>query len=575
MLLDEAHVLTCAHVVVGAGGRDVPLRIRSVACTPEWSRTARVVPGTWVVQEGVLPRNRVPPGDVTLLELQEPVACAERVSLWRVPLSGGHVRAYGFKGSARDGMWALAELTGSGGYRGELGQLIRPLGRAQWIVPGYSGAGVVAQGDEFAECLIGIVVANHRDDDVEGAWMLPTETITGYLPRLEAYAAGSRTNAFDPADSPADGEVLGDPLRLALTQELTRLLQSGWTGTVVVGTGTRTSAGASWLVRLVRTADPTARATASNDAGTDAHAHAHAHATVREDTALAPGTIDAAYDAAGKSLADVRTYLTERFGLAADGDLAMQLARRRPPPCIVVGGVDRAVDSAVLVQDLLGPLARRARSRGLRLVLGFAGRPPEQLPYDVFLDPEPLPLPTAGPGIASAEQALQALDALCAAEDEALRQHLEWGVKFFAAPRLPAPAAPRVRVRLAFARQTGPNTELAAACAFAERARKAAEGYVRTSLRMTEAWRDLVRTLELHRVRAADRFGAEDPSLGALHGPAAEALRHEPVDLAAARRAVEDYVREVDRRIAEDAREEERQDPHDRPPEPNQWEENA
>ena len=67
VLLDDLHVLTCAHVVEDAGaapgGATDRVRISSAACRPEWIRTARVAPDSWVHKSGT---RR---GDVALLEL--------------------------------------------------------------------------------------------------------------------------------------------------------------------------------------------------------------------------------------------------------------------------------------------------------------------------------------------------------------------------------------------------------------------------------------------------------------------------------------------------------------------------
>ncbi|MFH9550537.1 hypothetical protein [Streptomyces sp. NPDC017435] len=127
----------------------------------------------------------------------------------------------------------------------------------------------------------------------------------------------------------------------------------------------------------MRTADPAARATVTDAELTGAPG----------DTVLRLGTIDAAYDARGRSLADVSGYLTRRFGLPGGDahEVRRQLLRRRPPACLVVGGVDRARDPEALVQDLLGQLAARARSRGVRLVLGFEGVPPAGRPAGALL----------------------------------------------------------------------------------------------------------------------------------------------------------------------------------------------
>jgi Trypsin-like peptidase domain len=546
VLLDDRHVLTCAHVVrqIGAepGGPASRLRVTSAACRPEWTVTARVTPGTWVHREGT---QR---GDVALLTLDGPAPCRIRTNLWKVPISGGRVAAYGFPRDGHYGIWAQAELAGAGGREGEWGLLTRPQPGDPWIEQGFSGAGVVARDGEFEGHVVGIVVADWIGDDARAAWMLPTETLLSHLPQIERFTGGDRTNELGgpgTSDGGSPQEVLGDPLRLALTQELTRLLESGWSGTAVVGTGGTTAVGDSWLVRLVRTADPAARATVSDDELMEAPG----------DTVLALGSIDAAYDARDRSVAEVHDYLARRFGpggvlgTAPRRDLVRRLLRRRPPACLVVAGVDRARDPDALVGELLAPLARRARSRGIRLVLGFTDRPPRDLPYDVSLDPEPLR--GAAPRRVTAAEAQAEVGRLAAEEEAAAGLQREWGMRFFGAPRLPGAAAPRLRVRLAVARTTEPNPELAAVHSAAVRARAENEDYDRALGHMIDTYQDLMTSLELHRVRAARFFGEEDRALADAHAPAARALRTEPVDLAAARPLVERYVDEVNQRIDE------------------------
>ncbi|MFC4502374.1 MULTISPECIES: trypsin-like peptidase domain-containing protein [Streptomyces] len=541
VLLDDRHVLTCAHVVryAGAapGGTTSRVRISSVACRPEWTRTAHVAPGTWVHGHGT---QR---GDVALLELDEPAGCGTRTTLWKAPISGGTVQVYGFPHDEPFGMGADARLAGSGHRQGEWGLLKRMREGDPWIERGYSGAGAVAVGGEFDGRVIGIVVAEYVGADAKAAWMLPTETILTYLPRIEEFTGGDRNDELGPSygELPGDGDVLGDPLRLALTQELTRLLDSGWSGTVVVGTGGTTAVGDSWLVRLVRTADPAARATVTDAELTGAPG----------DTVLGLGTIDAAYDARGRSVADVSGYLTGRFGLPGGNthEVRRQLLRRTPPACLVVGGVDRAQDPEALVRELLGQLAARARSRGVRLVLGFEGVPPAGLAYDVSLDPEPLS-GEAARGVTAVE-VHRAVGLLAAEEDAASALQQEWGVRFFAAPRLPPRAAPRLRVRLAVARATEPNPELAAIHDRADDARAALARFDHDLRRLIAAHEDLTAGLELHRVRAARYFGVEDRRLAERHAPAARALGTEPIDLGAARTLVRHYIDEVNRRFEE------------------------
>ena len=117
VLLDERHVLTCAHVLGKLG--DSPdesvsrVRITSAVCHPEWSIAARVVPDSWVY------RNGTRRGDVALLELDTPTPCGASAKLWQAPISGVKVRAYGFPRADPYGIAVDAELAGSGGREGE------------------------------------------------------------------------------------------------------------------------------------------------------------------------------------------------------------------------------------------------------------------------------------------------------------------------------------------------------------------------------------------------------------------------------------------------------------------------
>ncbi|MFC4031248.1 trypsin-like serine peptidase [Streptomyces polygonati] len=539
VLLDERHVLTCAHVVryAGAspGGTASHVRIKSVACTPEWSVTARVAPESWVH------RNGTRRGDVALLRLDEPVGCRGHASLWRAPISGGRVRVYGFPPAEPYGIGTDAELAGSGGREGEWGLLNQIRSGSPWIEKGYSGAGVVALSGEFTGRVIGIVVADYVNSGARAAWMLPTETVLAYLPQVGRYVAGGLANHLRLSDDMSPADILSDTLRLALTRELTRLLAGQWSGTVVVRTGGGTGAGSSWLVRLVRTADPAARATVSDAELTGAPG----------DTVLGLGAIDAAYDARSKSIAEVRGYLADRFGLRADDpDLVRRLLRLKPPVCLVVSGVDRAGDPEALVGELLGPLAVRARSRGIRLVLGFDGRPPAGLAHEVLLDPAPLV--GGGAATATGAEAQHRVELLAADEEAAWRLQARRGLHFFQPPPLPPAAAPRLRVRLAVARGTEPNAELAAIRAEAVAAGAAVERFDREMRRLITDCEDLRSTLELNRLRAERYFGAEDGRLAELHAPAARELRTPPIDLVSARVLVKRYVDEVNRRIDEE-----------------------
>ncbi|MEU6230116.1 trypsin-like peptidase domain-containing protein [Streptomyces sp. NPDC047042] len=558
VLLDRQHVLTCAHVVAEAGaapgGTGEAVRISSVACRPEWNRAARVEPGSWVWKG----TRR---GDVALLRLDDPAPCDGGTRLWLAPISGGKVRAYGFPRVEENGLPVDAELAGSGNREGEWGLLNRLPGGRPWIVEGYSGAGVMALDGDFADRVIGLVVANFVAEDAQAAWMLPTETVLHYLPGLARYVAGAPATVLPPTGGVPPHHGLDDPSRLALTQELTRLLSGGWAGTVVV-TGGATDTGTSWLTRLVRTADPAAR-TGISDAELS---------TAPRDTVLALGSVDAAFDAQGRSYADVLRYLGDRFGFphdahdAHDGrsrdrgsgsDLVERLRRREPPVCLVVSRIDRAADPETLVHRLLRPLAGWARTRGIRLVLGFDGRPPAGLPYEVLLGPEEAvgpgglddPGDRAGP--VGREVARDGVDRLSAAEDRAAAVFDAWGLSFADAPVPPPRRAPQLRVRLAVARGLERGSDLGAVHADASAALAAVTAFERRLRQLVDRYEDLLHDLDVHRVRARESFGAEKPGLMELYGSAARALRTVPVDLSAAAAAVARYRDGVEQRIEE------------------------
>ncbi|HET9975691.1 MAG TPA: serine protease [Streptosporangiaceae bacterium] len=547
VLLDDRHVLTCAHVV---GGGDERVSVASSVCQPEWSTGARVVPGSWVFRGGDTRR-----GDVALLELDGPAPCGAHAGLWCAPLSGGRVRAHGFPQAEPYGISVDAELAGDGGRGGAFGLLNRVHPDGQWIEPGYSGAGVMMLDGDHAGHVIGIIVARYRTPDARAAWMMPAETIREYLrDHIAPYVQGQpvyRLGGPDPDSARLPELGSGDVLRVALTRELKRLLTGGWAGTVVLPGGAA-GAGTGWLLRLVRTADPATRA-ATSDAE---------FAAAPRDTVLGLGAIDAAFDARGKPVAEVRRYLAERFGLPADEpSLTDRLLRCEPPPALVITGADRAEAPGALLREVLRPLAVRARSRGVRLVLGFDGTVPESLPYEVSLDPEPLigNLPPGPPGGLPGADVEARVAELEAAEAEAARLSRENEHRFRRPPALPPALVPRLRIRLAVARHaaddgSGPDPELRAIGEAAAAALAEATAVSQRWRRRHDCLEDLRHTLEVNRVRAARHFGAEDQSLGDLHDRAARALWQAPIDLTAARGLVDQFVAGIDRRIDEEDR---------------------
>jgi len=202
------------------------------------------------------------------------------------------------------------------------------------------------------------------------------------------------------------------------------------------------------------------------------------------------------------------------------------------------------------VRELLGPLAARARSRGARLVLGFDEGPPAGLAHEVLLDPTPLTGGAEEP--VTAAQAEKAVRRLAEREAAAARLQDEEGARFFGAPPLPRCTAARLRVRLAVARSSGSDRELAAVRRLADAADAALTHFERAVHHRVARCHDARAELRVHQARAARYFGVEDRELAELHSPAMHALWTQPIDLDRAQQLVRRYVREVRRRIDEE-----------------------
>jgi hypothetical protein len=343
-----------------------------------------------------------------------------------------------------------------------------------------------------------------------------------------------------------------DTVRVALTRELAALLSGRWAGTVLLPHG-GSDTGTTWLIRLVRTGDPAARSVT----------FPAALAETPSGTVLPLGTVDAAYDAHGKSVAEISHYLSERFGLPPDvPGLPSRLAHRRPPPCLVIAGIDRALSPGDLVRDLVRPLAIRARLCGLRLVLGFDGSPPPNLPYEVLLSPEPIPPVEAGKaGRPSAREAEERISTLAAAEEEAAGLSAQDTRRLSSPPRLPPALAPSLRVRLAAAREADDRdlrgwgadggAELAGIAAAADAALDDVTRFRQLRKRDNERLDKLRGTLTANfkrHARARD-LSVEDEELGDRFHTADQLLKSAPVNLSAAEAAVNAYIAALDRRL--------------------------
>jgi hypothetical protein len=305
-------------------------------------------------------------------------------------------------------------------------------------------------------------------------------------------------------------------------------------GTLVLPRTSRT--GTEWLAGIVATADP-----ASRDAEPEAG----------EDAGLPLGAVDAAYDARGKRVADIKHYLAERFGMPpGDTELIGRLLRRKPPACIVIVGVDRAEPRDDFLREVVLPLAAGARLRGMRLVLGFDDRAPSWLPRDVSIDPRPITSDSPG----SAGEAEEHVGQLGAAEDDAALMDRGDEIRFIDRPKLPPARAPRLRVRLAVARAVeakgaSPNPEVAAIDEAAATALGKVESFLRHSRRTGDELHGLRTTFDLCQNYADKHWASEDQPFGDLRDETTRALQQAPIDIARARDLVRRYQAEIYRDI--------------------------
>lgn len=522
VLLGADIVLTCAHVVEAAADEDsaatgeaLSVRIESVLCRPRWSASAKVIPGCWVSEHGT---QR---GDVALLRLGKPVTCHSGARLRKSPVRDVEVRLHGFpfSGSDRVGVIAEGKLVGST-YDGEWVEMHPHHGdRGQWVTSGFSGAGVIESGTGH---VVGILVAVREASGQANAWMMPAATIAGYLPAVRPFVDG--VDAVDEAFDHSAENTAAPPdtdVDLALRLEVRRLFGGTWSGTAVIAG----AAGTPWLARLVATADPAVRQRMPD-------------AVTSPDAALAIGAIDLALDAGGCTVREIREHIAGRFGLPGtdSGLLVDRLVHRRPPPAMVIDRVDSARDSRQLVSELLWPLAERARRHGVRLVLGFAGQPPGNLPYELLIGSQPV-TGTASHRVGT-EEVRRRVARLARKEDDLLDLHAEVSRLVAGAVRPPPCTAPWLRVRVAVAAAA----ELAAIDDHVGQSLARVGRAIDELGRLKREHERLRVILDVYWDRAESRFGAENPKLVQLHTAALEMLRAGPCDLDAARSAVDAYI---------------------------------
>ena len=515
-MLDEQHLLTCAHVVENGGGPRTRVAVEFVGLPDAAKGTAHVVEGGWI------PAADDERGDIALLRLDKPRAGVFGAPLRRMPL-GHHqlVRAHGFPHGADTGVWTQARLVGEGGPRSEWVHLQRTV-EAEPIGQGHSGTAVL---DEATGYVVGMVVGRHTGDGGRVASMIPVETMLGHLPRLGQWTTGSPA-----VDESFVRSVTDTPPDPDFVKQLAGWFAGTQSGAVwVVVTGEAESATAKALRLCVALADRERSLGLADPPDVGERPRA--------------GSVDLAVDAAGKTADDVRHRIDERLNLGAAGAASGRT--------IVVDAIDDAVEPERLVEEVLAPMAGRAGELGIRMVLGF--RREDSPGVTVVRE-------SSSPGVPRpAEDDLQGrLDALTKAVDElvAIEEYQVTVATRFTGVAMVSARAKRLRGALNQLRSAevdgdtewvlrhigGCERSIAPAIDDGRRVRAVLDGLL--------ARRDELRArLDTYAEMARNHELAEEPELGKAYAPARKLLFEGPCDLDAAAAAVDEYAAAVRGRI--------------------------
>ncbi len=174
-LVDEQHILSCAHVVVSALGLpgdagglpNADLHLDFPLLAPEQSLTARVVHWKPAADVAVLKLTGKPPSE------SNPVRLVTARDLWEHSF-----RAYGFPAGYDQGVWVSGVLRAqrAGGWL----QMEDVKETGYLIAPGFSGGAVW---DDKLDGVVGMVVAADVNPKVRAAYLIPTSVLAETLPK--------------------------------------------------------------------------------------------------------------------------------------------------------------------------------------------------------------------------------------------------------------------------------------------------------------------------------------------------------------------------------------------------------
>jgi hypothetical protein len=545
ILLDSRYVLTCAHVVTQEHVDDLYVHFDGSLMIPAASAT--------IVSRGPLPGNnddKYDIGDVAVLKLAVPVTGVPRPVLRRTWRWDQGVRMFGFPGGVGLGEWVQASVAGPSSHPDAWVQL--EVKSAARVEQGFSGAAVI---DNETGDVIGMVVAVDRKDDGVTCWMIEVRMIRIYAPLVDTCVAAS--TSVDPAflrpppgppGQPDRSGQAGNTVLTAQAHALASWLTQDGPGGVCVVTGGAASGRAGLLAGLISLVE--------QENGPEP----------------APGRIDVAVDATGKTPAEISRQLGSGLAIPADDPATLigRLDEIGPPVGVVVDAVDAAARPEALGRDLIEPLAAEAERQGIRLLLGFGTSPPRALRGTVITELPAVPpvgeltgAPAGELGEGEIERRLAALSDLAGEVDRAeglarrRHEHVAHRIRGVPPPRPASRTALRLRIAVIGALAESPEPAVRAcvpalldACRHtASEALRGAEGVIAELDELPRRRDELRGLLDSYAAHATDHGLEEDGGLGVRYARARDQLWRAPCDLTAAKRDVASYIREVRRRL--------------------------
>jgi WD40 repeat protein len=372
LILDDRHVVTCAHVVMaalqlaeGTVGRPVD------AVTVDFPALGGAATSARVVADGWTPITEDGRGDIAVLELAEnrPQVAVPVIRVARGTLNHRFM-AYGFPRNVDFGLAATGRLLGRSGPGWQWIQ-IGSEGPGAPIESGFSGSPVW---DNELGAVVGIIVAQDRRPWVRGeaqiAWMIPAEVLVQAWPSMSESVQSPLM--LDPAlpthwDPRARGLELESERGWYFTGR-TRVMRElvGWLkdppqahtrARVVIG---RMGSGKSAvLARLVTLSDPQYR-----------RRYGFPSESTDESTRPPDNAIDIAVHANGKTIEQLVEVIADAADVTADDPkLLVDRLRRRAPVTIVIDSINEAEEPHRIARELLRPLAKFGPAAGVRLLV--------------------------------------------------------------------------------------------------------------------------------------------------------------------------------------------------------------